>query len=153
MKRVAGHEHFQCDYCAGYFFPRENQDGVIVLEKTPAATCPACATAMLVGSIDGRHVLHCPTCRGILTSNANFGHIVRSRRAAFQGCGVIPQPIHEDEFNRILLCPGCNKKMHVHPYYGPGAVVIDTCCSCMLIFLDHGEIAQIQRAPGGPIRN
>jgi Zn-finger nucleic acid-binding protein len=38
--------------------------------------------------------------------------------------------------------------MDVHPYYGPGAVVLDSCARCTLIWLDHGEIAAIERAPG-----
>jgi Zn-finger nucleic acid-binding protein len=36
----------------------------------------------------------------------------------------------------------------VHPYYGPGNVVIDTCSRCDLIWLDFGELKQIADAPG-----
>jgi Zn-finger nucleic acid-binding protein len=38
--------------------------------------------------------------------------------------------------------------MDVHPYYGPGNVVIDTCGKCGLVWLDHGEMAVIENAPG-----
>jgi hypothetical protein len=38
--------------------------------------------------------------------------------------------------------------MEVHPYYGPGNVVIDSCSACDLIWLDHGELKQISDAPG-----
>jgi Zn-finger nucleic acid-binding protein len=38
--------------------------------------------------------------------------------------------------------------MDVHPYYGPGNVVIDSCSACDLIWLDHGELTQITDAPG-----
>ena len=38
--------------------------------------------------------------------------------------------------------------MDVHPYYGPGNVVIDTCGQCYLVWLDHGELKQIADAPG-----
>jgi Zn-finger nucleic acid-binding protein len=38
--------------------------------------------------------------------------------------------------------------MNVHPYYGPGNVVIDTCSRCDLVWLDFGELQQISDAPG-----
>jgi Zn-finger nucleic acid-binding protein len=38
--------------------------------------------------------------------------------------------------------------MDVHPYYGPGNIVIDSCSACDLIWLDHGELQQITDAPG-----
>jgi Zn-finger nucleic acid-binding protein len=37
--------------------------------------------------------------------------------------------------------------MDVHPYYGPGNAVIDTCGRCALIWLDHGELKVIVTAP------
>jgi Zn-finger nucleic acid-binding protein len=38
--------------------------------------------------------------------------------------------------------------MDVHPYYGPGSQVIDSCPHCRLVWLDAGELAAIERAPG-----
>jgi hypothetical protein len=38
--------------------------------------------------------------------------------------------------------------MDVHPYYGPGNVVVDTCRKCDLVWLDFGELQQIGDAPG-----
>ena len=38
--------------------------------------------------------------------------------------------------------------MATHPYYGPGNVVIDTCETCELVWLDFGELKQIVDAPG-----
>lgn len=38
--------------------------------------------------------------------------------------------------------------MDVHPYYGPGNIVIDTCSRCNVIWLDCGELQQIADAPG-----
>jgi hypothetical protein len=35
-----------------------------------------------------------------------------------------------------------------HPYYGPGNVVLDSCESCELVWLDFGELKQIVDAPG-----
>jgi Zn-finger nucleic acid-binding protein len=39
--------------------------------------------------------------------------------------------------------------MEVHPYYGPGNVVMDSCTTCDLVWLDVGELKQISEAPGG----
>jgi Zn-finger nucleic acid-binding protein len=38
--------------------------------------------------------------------------------------------------------------MDRHPYLGPGNVVIDTCSTCDLIWLDHGELTEMVDAPG-----
>ena len=40
--------------------------------------------------------------------------------------------------------------METHPYYGPGNVVIDSCCGCGCgyVWLDHGELATLARAGG-----
>ena len=38
--------------------------------------------------------------------------------------------------------------MDVHPYYGPGNIVIDTCSRCDVIWLDFGELKQVTDAPG-----
>ena len=43
-------------------------------------------------------------------------------------------------------CPGCGEQMEVHPYYGPGNVLIDSCGECALVWLDRGEIATISRS-------
>ncbi len=33
--------------------------------------------------------------------------------------------------------------MDAHPYYGGGNVVIDTCATCQLVWLDFGELRKI----------
>jgi len=38
--------------------------------------------------------------------------------------------------------------MENHLYLGPGNVVIDTCNSCNLIWLDYGELNKVVNAPG-----
>jgi Zn-finger nucleic acid-binding protein len=38
--------------------------------------------------------------------------------------------------------------MEVHPYYGPGSQVIDSCHRCRLVWIDSGELAAIEKAPG-----
>jgi Zn-finger nucleic acid-binding protein len=38
--------------------------------------------------------------------------------------------------------------METFEYYGPGNIVIDTCNSCDLIWLDYGELRKVVNAPG-----
>jgi Zn-finger nucleic acid-binding protein len=37
--------------------------------------------------------------------------------------------------------------MDTHPYCGPGNVIIDTCESCSVNWLDYGELQRVIRAP------
>jgi hypothetical protein len=49
--------------------------------------------------------------------------------------------------DRLLLCPGCNQVMASHLYGGPGNLVMDSCESCELNWLDPGELRRIALAP------
>ena len=62
--------------------------------------------------------------------------------------GAMPVPLEPLELQRRVDCPRCHAPMDVHPYYGPGNTVIDSCRSCGLVWLDQGEITRIERAPG-----
>jgi Zn-finger nucleic acid-binding protein len=62
-----------------------------------------------------------------------------------------PEPFSRfspDELDRVTYCPSCQKKMETFEYYGPGNIVIDTCNSCDLIWLDYGELRKVVNAPG-----
>jgi Zn-finger nucleic acid-binding protein len=39
--------------------------------------------------------------------------------------------------------------MEVHPYYGPGNIVVDSCVDCGFIWLDHGELTRVEQASSG----
>ena len=39
--------------------------------------------------------------------------------------------------------------MHASPYSGPGNVVIDSFAECVYVWLDHGDLASVERAAGG----
>jgi hypothetical protein len=74
--------------------------------------------------------------------------VIAERRAERTGPPAKPAPLDPEELERHIDCPTCGATMEVHPYYGPGNVVIDSCARCRLIWLDHGEIGAIERAPG-----
>jgi Zn-finger nucleic acid-binding protein len=66
---------------------------------------------------------------------------LRDRPAAF-----VPSPEHEGAA-RNLHCPLCDHVMDDHPYGGPGNVIIDSCESCSVVWLDRGELRRIVVAP------
>jgi Zn-finger nucleic acid-binding protein len=77
-----------------------------------------------------------------------FAEVVTRRRAWATGVTVGPQPIDRRELERTVACPSCQQVMDLHPYYGPGNVMMDSCPRCDTVWLDFGELRQIVDAPG-----
>jgi Zn-finger nucleic acid-binding protein len=142
--------YFFCRYCGRFeFLDAAEADGVQVLETSAGAPCPVCATPLSSALLDGEHrVQRCESCRGMLMSRGSFGDVVNRRRAWAAGPPTTPSPLDARELDRHLICPGCGERMQVHPYFGPGAVVIDSCDRCDAIWIDFGELKQIEDAPG-----
>lgn len=126
----------------------ESIDRVHPLGETAPAVCPKCHHSMELGEVDDHHVLLCQGCRGILVQSEIFAKVVAERRKNYQGTDSMPQPIDSHQLNHNVDCPGCGQHMSVHPYHGPGAVVIDSCPRCWFTFLDYGELSSIEKAPG-----
>lgn len=148
---------FVCEYCGATFFPGESKpapneepatiDGVIPVGGTIGASCPICPDQPLSkGKLDGYPALYCEECSGVLISNKNFSEVLYRRRRGKGRADKDPEPIDSEELNRLIYCPNCTRRMDVHPYFGPGNVVIDSCCDCFLIWFDHGEITTIEKA-------
>lgn len=150
---VAGREYLQCEYCRSLVFHSENPltvDRVVPENGVIEADCPVCAKPLLAGSIENQPILYCNCCYGFLLKNEDFGSIVRQRRARREGCEAeAVKPLDTAQYDRQLNCPACAKLMEVHPYYGPGNVVIDSCSRCHYVWLDHAELRRIERAEGG----
>ncbi|GMU82105.1 MAG: hypothetical protein AMXMBFR47_19760 [Planctomycetota bacterium] len=152
LRLVEGRGHFVCDYCAAVRPldgpPAEGVDGLTAAATPTDAACPTCNQALHAAVLDGWSVSTCRACSGILVPRSAFGKIVAARRAAAAGPEITPRPIDPAEFSRTLRCPRCHERMEVHPYYGPGAVVIDSCNACGVVWLDRGELRAIEQAPG-----
>jgi Zn-finger nucleic acid-binding protein len=152
MSQVHGQSHFHCPTCNTYEFPTEIQNSPEAIEPQGRITefqCPKCELPLEVGLIhDQWQVCFCNNCRGFVTSSQTLGQLANQLRAAYQGPDDQPQPIDPDELEISERCPACLDSMEAHPYYGPGNVVIDTCRTCELAWLDHGELSKIVRAPG-----
>jgi hypothetical protein len=83
-----------------------------------------------------------------LTDQSSFLEVIEYRRARVNTPPEPPVPIDPVELRRQVGCPLCEKTLDVHPYYGPGNIVIDSCRDCQVIWLDYGELQKVVDAPG-----
>lgn len=151
MELFERRRYYFCTFCGSFaFIDAPAVDGVRVLERPePARVCPLCGAPLAMALLDDAYrVEHCERCRGILLPRATFADAVTRRRARQSGIPAPPVPLDPRELKRVVVCPSCQLPMDVHPYYGPGNVVIDSCQRCDLIWLDFGELAQISEAGG-----
>ena len=152
MELFERRRYYFCTYCGTFhFIETAPVEGVRVLERPlDGVPCPLCNTPLAKSLLDDVHVTHhCETCRGLLISRSDFADVTARRRARASEPPTRPLPVDERELKRRVMCPSCRTQMDVHPYYGPGNVVIDSCSPCNLIWLDNGERNQITDAPGG----
>lgn len=151
MELVESRRYFQCRHCGTFHFPTGvEEDGIrIVGQPANSAACPVCGFPMAHAVLDGEHpVDFCATCRGILLPRATFASVTNKRRAWATDPPAEPVPLDRRALERELSCPKCRERFETYPHYGPGNIVIDSCTSCDLVWLDFGEIRQIVDAPG-----
>ena len=151
MELFPARGYFSCRYCSSFYFPETTApDGVRVLAQSAGALpCPACAKTLAAAVLDESHsVQYCQNCRGVLLSRGSFADVVRLRRAWATGTPSKSIQPEVEELHRRVNCPACGKELATHPYYGPGNVIIDSCDTCDVIWLDFGELRQIVDAPG-----
>jgi len=84
--------------------------------------------------------LYCPKCRGLLLDGESLLGLVLYYRRDSKEPYRDPRPIDPKDLLRQVICPTCGKPMQVHPYYGPGDFVIDSCAGCRQVWLDAGEL-------------
>lgn len=148
MTLVASHDYYTCAYCTTFVFPEQTEDHVRVLAEPVGLACPLCKQELVAGAVAGTRVGYCARCRGILANRESFAGVVRHLRSRAQTPAIEPRPVDHAQLARQLQCPQCGRSMDVHPYYGPGNIIIDTCGACQLIWLDHGELSSVVDAPG-----
>ena len=127
---------------------QQSDDRVQPVSQQSQLHCPLCPTLLVGAKLDGAAVLYCDDCRGVLVPSDVFSQVVANRRVAFQGPETAPTPLDVRAYDRQLDCPICSQRMETHPYYGPGNVMIDSCAACKFIWVDRGELAAIEQAPG-----
>lgn len=126
----------------------DTMDRVLILGEAEGVSCPACSTEMVSAQVDDVRACYCQACRGLLLSSPEFRQVVETRRAQFRGAELPARPAHPTEFSRQLACPSCHDRMEVHPYYGAGRAIIDSCATCALVWVDCGELANLEQTPG-----
>jgi Zn-finger nucleic acid-binding protein len=147
MRLDADKEYLICNFCGQIHFPDSDPDGVRVLGEPAAESCPVCAVPLVHAAAGGRRIRFCQHCRGMLIAIPDFVACIdelRARRATSSVPGPPPDP---RDLERIIKCPQCHLPMGVHPYLGPGNIIMDTCENCELHWLDHNELDRIVRAP------
>jgi Zn-finger nucleic acid-binding protein len=137
---------FVCDYCGSEFVPPAGEDGVQVLGETKCQ-CPACEGLLSDGRLELHELLYCTHCRGMLIGMDDFLPLIETLRSYRERPVMTVAPRQADAGKLPRLCPRCSQPMDNHPYGGPGNVVIDTCESCSVNWLDKGEIQKIVAAP------
>ena len=151
LNPVEGRNYFCCTYCHTFHFPTELKDSadrITPLSERSDLECSTCQIPLTAGGLDDVRVVYCEKCRDILVNSQAFAQLMAARRGNYKGAEVDPEPLNPEELNQRRECPQCGRLMEVHPYYGPGNVVIDSCVACMHLWLDHGEIAAIESSPG-----
>ena len=136
----------KCDYCLSVYFPEKDDSGVRVLGESSDQACPICKVPLVDAVIAKTPILYCTQCRGMLIPMPVFQTLIEVLRVA-QGGTTIQSAGEAKDLRRKIDCPHCHHPMDAHFYAGPGNVVIDSCDECMLIWLDHGELMCIVRAP------
>lgn len=147
MHFAARGEYYACSYCTTFSFPETTDDHVLVTDAPADLACPVCGAPLVHGSVAGSPILYCPRCRGLLLDQLHFAAVVAELRRQFAGAPPPPQPLAARDLDRHMPCPWCGRAMDTHPYYGPGRVIIDNCCACRVLWLDHGELHRIVTAP------
>lgn len=150
MRLNRARQFWQCAYCKSYHFPDQDAEGIRRLGPAPHnMQCPVCRVPLWEIAVDDAHTgYQCQQCRGMLLTRRSFGETVRLRRAWATGAPEKAHPLETQELDRVLSCPHCATRMDVHPYYGPGTIVIDTCHNCDALWLDYGELGRVVNAPG-----
>jgi Zn-finger nucleic acid-binding protein len=147
MRLADSKTQLRCDYCGADWYPEPNEDGIQVLGEPAAVNCPVCKAPLLHAVVGSNPVLYCQPCGGMLIGMEEFVLVIdelRSRRFA----PSVPQA-HADwrELDRKIACPQCGQPMDSHPYAGPGNIIIESCETCSVNWLDRGELQRVVRAP------
>jgi Zn-finger nucleic acid-binding protein len=157
MAPLETHPCWQCGHCTTIVCPESAApDGVRMLGASQdgrARDCPVCAQPMLAAVMDDRYRIEmCAQCKGTLMPRHTFAETVVGRRHAAATRATPVSPANRRELERRVACPSCGGPMLTDWYYGPGNIVIDSCPTCDLVWLDAGELQRVIDAPGGDRR-
>lgn len=146
MRLVRERDWFECDHCGAFHFPSPSDDGVRRLGELSDQRCDRCHVALEHASVEAQRVVWCPRCEGMSVPKLALGRIVTQRVARRRERVASAAPLDPAELRRRRCCAQCGAGMATHVYGGGGAVVIDTCERCAVVWLDRDELTRIVRA-------
>ena len=138
-------DSLKCAYCHSVVVPDRDSSGVRVLTPSPDGTaCPVCNVVLMQAALGKSPLLYCARCHGMLIAMMEFQSLQDAARTA--SAPIPALPANPSELDRHINCPHCHRPMEPHFFYGQGNVVMDTCETCCLHWLDHDELARIAQA-------
>ena len=125
-----------------------SSDGIVISERAADVVCPRCNREMFFGELLKTKVVVCSICQGVVIQCGELGALVELLRRDYAGSDDPPRPLDPQELEVAVPCPACGSTMEVHPYGGPGNIVIDSCAECQIVWLDGAELSRIIRGSG-----
>jgi Zn-finger nucleic acid-binding protein len=107
------------------------------------ANCPRCQKPLEQAQLDNLTARFCRDCKGMLLAHADLMQVVEASWRAVPKDKAESTPFRTpDGWQRDpeFRCPDCGKTMEKYGYMGLGAIQIDRCEHCSLVWLDGDEL-------------
>ena len=110
-------------------------------------SCPTCSVVLQAQKLDGIRLWKCESCRGFAISLPIFRKELNTE--TFKN---IWQKISAGEIETGRPCPGCKKPLSVVEADGQdGAIMIDVCRSCHILWFDDNEFSDLPKVTPGVV--
>ena len=118
--------------------------------------CPKCNGSLRTIEYEGIRIETCDGCAGEWLDADELGHIVKAREVRFtpEERRAIAQAtsitgVKLEKVDRDLKCPKCGATTDAINYGGDTGIIIDRCTGCGGLWLDGGELENVQRLVEG----
>lgn len=105
--------------------------------------CPTCSGQLTPILYEGVNIHVCPKCKGSLLDEPKLGEIERKREVLISRNHGHTNTSH---YEGTRICPNCDIAMTKAKYGKYAPKTIDKCPQCNNIWLDEGELEDIQVA-------
>ena len=146
MQIDRGRGVFTCGHCGSEQEAPAALEYLELLSET-STPCPLCFTPLAASRLEGYSLRCCGRCFGMLIEMSCFAAVIDVLRAHESRVTRTALPRRQAPSDRLVNCPSCGQPMVSHLYGGAGNVVIDSCETCRLNWLDPGELRRIAVAP------
>jgi len=118
--------------------------------------CPKCHQPLNGVDHEGVHIATCPSCGGDWLDAGELGAIVKARKGRFDQAECLKMAqaakitgVKLRTLDRHLTCPSCGGTTHPVNYGDDSGIIIDKCGQCGGVWLDKGEIENIEELVEG----